>query len=142
MRPSFTITKNQKEKIQKRCTRIDALFGEWRSLVPKIPSQDLFLFDLIIRGLSCWSTILILEEAKHIFKQKPDIAKKYPSVRWRAMNRIRNEIVHQNGEVSDGEVYRLITQDMVVLEKEIVKLKSYINSLKINDPTIDTTQQR
>ena len=58
------------------------------------------------------------------------------------MNRIRNEIVHQNGEVSDGEVYRLITQDMVVLEKEIVKLKSYIDSLKINDPTIDTTQQR
>ncbi len=132
---------NQKNKIEERCYRIKHLFQEWKKLIPDLSDFSSFKSHLIHQAISCYYIIIITEEMRMILVKDKKIPNKYPSIPWERIIRIRNQIIHENEQLSHQEIYNLINREMNILEKEIDFFKDFIQSLvsKSDQPSSEVT---
>ena len=72
--------------------------------------------DIIIRNLE-----IIGEACRHIDE---NIKSLYPEVAWLEANSMRNVLIHEYFGVSPRQVWLAVTEDIPILKKQILKIKS------------------
>ena len=83
-------------------------------------SQTDYIQDAVIRQLA-----IVGEAARNV---PPDIQAKQPDIPWRKIADFRNVIIHEYSGVSLGRVWRIIIDDVPILEDQLIALRKAISA--------------
>ena len=66
--------------------------------------------------------IMIVGEAAHMVSQ--DTKSKFPQIAWQDANDMRNVVAHEYMQVDHEEVWKVVTMDFPILERQLLSIRS------------------
>ena len=87
-------------------------------------TQNLTLEDLEDNEILCDSILFrLIQISENSLKLTPEFKEKHKQISWRAMKGMRNNIVHEYGEVKLDIVYQTVTQNIPELCRLLETIK-------------------